>query len=128
MINKTLPVHLPDRTHDELPRFCRPISLIFEGAIMRLTPMMKRAAGLLVVFACWAGPLIGPGPGKTYAEDVSPEVRSAILSGADLERSQKWLDAIDHYEKTLKGWPENKSLQYGLRRSKIHFGIESFSG
>jgi carboxyl-terminal processing protease len=85
---------------------------------MKLATVMKRAVGILVLLAagfCSTG---------LFAEDVSAEARSAILSGADLERSQKWLDAIEHYEKALKGWPENKSLQYGLRRSKIHFGIE----
>lgn len=91
---------------------------------MKLTTMRKRALGLLIVLACWAAPLVGPGPSRIHAEDASPQVRSAIVSGADLERSQKWLDAIEHYEKSLKGWPENKALQYGLRRSKIHFGIE----
>ena len=31
---------------------------------------------------------------------------------------------IEHYETALKRWPESKDLQYGLRRSKIHFAIE----
>jgi carboxyl-terminal processing protease len=85
---------------------------------------MKRALGVLIVLACWTAPLMMPSPSSLYAQDVSQEARAAELSGADLERSQKWLDAIEHYEKALKGWPDNKSLQYGLRRSKIHFGIE----
>ena len=85
---------------------------------MNLASVMKRAVGILVLLA------VGFYSSGLLAEDVSAEARSAILSGADLERSQKWLDAIEHYEKALKGWPENKSLQYGLRRSKIHFGIE----
>jgi carboxyl-terminal processing protease len=38
--------------------------------------------------------------------------------------SRKWLDAIVHYEKAVKNHPENKDLEYGLRRSKIHFAIE----
>ena len=78
----------------------------------------------LIVLCFWACPLIVSGPSAGLAQEASPDVRSAILSGADLERSQKWLDAIEHYEKSLKGWPDNKALQYGLRRSKIHFGIE----
>ena len=89
---------------------------------MRLTTVTKRAVGLLIVLICWSAP--GWGPAAICADDVSQEARSAVLSGADLERSQKWLDAIEHYEKALKGWPDSKALQYGLRRSKIHFGIE----
>ena len=50
--------------------------------------------------------------------------RTAIQSGAELERSYQWLQAIDHYEKALDKWPENDYLKYGLRRSKVHFGIE----
>ena len=50
--------------------------------------------------------------------------RTAVRTGAQLERSRKWLDAIEHYEQALKDWPEDKELQYGLRRSKIHFGLE----
>lgn len=50
--------------------------------------------------------------------------RTAVRTGAQLERSRKWLDAIEHYEQALKDWPDDKELQYGLRRSKIHFGLE----
>ncbi|WP_166826209.1 S41 family peptidase [Thalassoroseus pseudoceratinae] len=50
--------------------------------------------------------------------------RTAIQSGAELERSYQWLQAIDHYEKALDKWPNNDYLKYGLRRSKVHFGIE----
>ena len=49
---------------------------------------------------------------------------SAVRVGTQLERSRQWGDAIEHYEQALKNWPENKELQYGLRRSKIQFGID----
>lgn len=89
---------------------------------MRLTTTMKRAAGTLVLLVCYASVLLAPA--YVHAEELSADARQAILAGADLERSEKWLDAIEHYEKALKGWPDNTSLQYGLRRSKIHFSIE----
>lgn len=89
---------------------------------MRLTTTMTRALGTLLLFFCYAAPLAWPA--SVHAEELPADVRQAILSGADLERAEKWLDAIEHYEKALKGWPDNTSLQYGLRRSKIHFGIE----
>ncbi len=91
---------------------------------MRHTTMMKHILGLLIVLTCWAGPQFGPGQAEVHAQETSPQVRETVYAGADLERSQKWLDAIEYYEKALKTWPDNKSLQYGLRRSKIHFGIE----
>ncbi len=91
---------------------------------MRFAATINRAMRCLIVLCFWASPLIVLESTVSFAQEVSPDLRSAILSGADLERSQKWLDAIEHYEKSLKGWPENKALKYGLRRSKIHFGIE----
>jgi carboxyl-terminal processing protease len=52
------------------------------------------------------------------------DVRTAVTDGARLERSRQWLQAIDHYKRAVKHWPENKQLTYGLRRSRIHFGID----
>jgi carboxyl-terminal processing protease len=57
-------------------------------------------------------------------EDASTTVSTAVESGVDQERAHHWLDAIETYEKALKHWPENSELKYGLRRSKLHFGIE----
>lgn len=66
--------------------------------------------------------------GDSVADPVGdvlpPEAREAIRGGVEFERSREWLRAIDHYEDALKRWPDAKDLQYGLRRSKIHFGIE----
>ena len=91
---------------------------------MRFAATINRAMRCLIVLCFWASPLVVLNSAAGWAQEVSPDLRSAILTGADLERSQKWLDAIEHYEKKLKGWPENNALKYGLRRSKIHFGIE----
>ncbi|MGC1275772.1 MAG: S41 family peptidase [Planctomycetaceae bacterium] len=49
---------------------------------------------------------------------------AAVREGFDLERAHRWVDAIGHYEKALERFPENQRLEYGLRRSKIHFGID----
>jgi carboxyl-terminal processing protease len=49
---------------------------------------------------------------------------AAVREGATLERSRRWVDAINHYENALKQFPENRQLSYGLRRAKIHFGID----
>jgi carboxyl-terminal processing protease len=57
-------------------------------------------------------------------EDAPANVSSAVESGVDQERAHHWLDAIETYERALKHWPENSDLKYGLRRSKLHFGIE----
>lgn len=59
---------------------------------------------------------------KSRIEATDP--RHALQTGEDFERSRRWIDAIEHYEGTLKKWPNDRELAYGLRRSKIHFGIE----
>ncbi len=52
------------------------------------------------------------------------DARQALHAGEDFERTRRWIDAIEHYEASIKKWPDDRDLSYGLRRSKIHFGIE----
>lgn len=47
----------------------------------------------------------------------------AVQTGAQLELDAKWPAAIEHYEQALDLWPDNESLKFGLRRSKIHFHV-----
>lgn len=49
---------------------------------------------------------------------------TAIRLGSEFEHSRRWIDAIEHYEKAVKSWPDSDVLKYGLRRSKVHFSIE----
>ena len=58
------------------------------------------------------------------AELNDPVRRNQIEVGIRLERSRLWKDAIDHYSDALAKYPESRYLQYGLRRSKIHFSID----
>lgn len=62
--------------------------------------------------------------GSTANDAPLTDVRQAVNSGVELELGRKWLDAVVHYEKAVLAWPDNKELEYGLRRSKIHFAIE----
>ncbi|MFN0197303.1 MAG: S41 family peptidase, partial [Planctomycetaceae bacterium] len=56
--------------------------------------------------------------------EQDPSGGQAASVGEKYERSRDWLNAIEHYESSLKQWPESKELQLGLRRSRIHFSIE----
>ncbi|HVW01286.1 MAG TPA: S41 family peptidase [Planctomycetaceae bacterium] len=49
---------------------------------------------------------------------------AAVQRGVSLERSRQWLEAIEHYERESKHFPDSRELEYGLRRAKIHYGIE----
>lgn len=62
--------------------------------------------------------------GSTATSAATGSAVQAVNSGVELERSRKWLDAILHYEKAVKAWPSSEELEYGLRRSKIHFAVE----
>ena len=93
------------------------------GAMMALRNAIARVlVGLLLI---GSPPAVGL---ATAAAADSPAIRSAergeaMQTGARLERSGRWIEAIEHYEEALKAWPDNEQLRYGLRRSKIHFGI-----
>ncbi|MEX0727747.1 MAG: S41 family peptidase [Planctomycetaceae bacterium] len=84
---------------------------------------------LLVAVLCW-GDLSHQG--RTYAANrssagagqASLDSATAIERGESLERSREWPRAIELYETAIEDWPENKELQLGLRRSRIHFSIE----
>lgn len=66
--------------------------------------------------------------GEAFAAPKLPanvtDARQALQAGEDFERTRRWIDAIEHYEASIKKWPDDRDLSYGLRRSKIHFGIE----
>jgi hypothetical protein len=62
--------------------------------------------------------------GSSSAGPLPDTAGQAVSSGVALELSKKWVDAIVHYESALKQWPDNKELEYGLRRSKIQFSVE----
>ncbi len=64
-------------------------------------------------------------PDAGYLELPPPvDAESAVEEGASLERGRRWIDAITHYEKAVAQFPDNRQLTYGLRRAKIHFGID----
>jgi carboxyl-terminal processing protease len=82
-----------------------------------------RCAFLFVAVGICTAFTFSPGFAGSAGDDAQAP-RQAINSGVKLEQSRKWLDAILHYEKATKLWPDSKELEYGLRRSKIHFAIE----
>lgn len=87
-----------------------------------LLPGRRALAFLTVLVVAWnhAGlPASGAAPQTAFEDE-----RTAIRTGVEMERSRRWLDAIEHYEKALKEYPENESIKYGLRRSKVHFSVD----
>ena len=87
--------------------------------------LAKPAACLLLLLFVLYG-TVGDTVAAPYddAPALTPSAATAVESGAQLERERRWLDAVEHYEEALEEAPDNKQLEYGLRRSKIHFNIE----
>ena len=62
--------------------------------------------------------------GSSGTGSLPASASQAVSSGVAFELSKKWVDAIVLYESALKQWPDNKDIEYGLRRSKIQFSVE----
>jgi carboxyl-terminal processing protease len=83
-----------------------------------------RAVSFAFVFV-WLIAAIGQSLAASNSQSsLEASAPTAIQTGVQLERSRKWIDAIEHYQDALKAWPDSKEIEYGLRRSKIHFSIE----
>jgi carboxyl-terminal processing protease len=90
---------------------------------MRLQ-LILRYLLLVAVLALAAGLTTPAFAGSTANAPASESLSQAINAGVEFELGKKWVDAILHYEKAVKSWPDNKELEYGLRRSKIQFAVE----
>lgn len=83
--------------------------------------IVLRASLLFCCLAAWstAGAVAADPADAKFADE-----RQALSTGVELEKSRKWLEAVEFYESTLKDWPASESLQKALRRSKGQFSIE----
>jgi len=91
---------------------------------MRLRPLLRSATLLALALLAFAVALSPGFAGSSSSVPTPANQSQAINTGVDFELSRKWIDAILHYEKAVKLWPESKELEYGLRRSKIQFSVE----
>uniref|UniRef100_A0A7C2P3H0 PDZ domain-containing protein n=1 Tax=Schlesneria paludicola TaxID=360056 RepID=A0A7C2P3H0_9PLAN len=81
----------------------------------------------LPVACCLALLALGTCGRLAWSADAAPsksDERILLREGADLERSRRWVDAIELYEKALREHPNSEHLQYGLRRAKVHFSVD----
>jgi len=102
-----------------------PLSVVGNREFRMPVSRCLRCAFVFLVVGLGAAFAFSPGfAGPAGSADSPQDQRQAVNSGVELERSRKWLDAIVHYEKAVKSYPDSRELEYGLRRSKIHFSIE----
>ena len=81
------------------------------------------------LFFLWAGlsvalALSPSRAGNPTSRPLTPEIRQAVNRGVELEQSRKWGDAIMHYEKSCRQFPDCGELEYGMRRSKVHLSVD----
>jgi carboxyl-terminal processing protease len=100
--------------------FCRREKRI----IMRLRHFLRYTFLAAVIVLAVALALTPGYAGSSAGGSAPANLNQAVNAGVEFEFSKKWVDAILHYEKAVKLWPESKDLEYGLRRSKIQFSIE----
>jgi carboxyl-terminal processing protease len=55
---------------------------------------------------------------------IYTDAADALRAGELLENNRQWVEAINHYEATLERFTDDEGLQYGLRRTRIHFGVD----
>ena len=55
-----------------------------------------------------------------------PDEQAAVRHGQQLESGREWVEAIQFYESALEveGWSDSEDLNYALRRTRVHFGID----
>ena len=70
-------------------------------------------------------------PAHLRAEDpvevdasIYADAAEALRAGELLENNRQWVEAINHYEATLERFTDDEGLKYGLRRTRIHFGVD----
>ncbi|RPI89291.1 MAG: PDZ domain-containing protein, partial [Planctomycetaceae bacterium] len=84
-----------------------------------------RSGVLFLVIGVGSALAFSPGhAGLQPARILSADTRQAVNQGVELERSRKWLDAVVHYEKSVKQYPDCGELQSGMRRAKVHFSVD----
>lgn len=84
-----------------------------------------RSGVLFLLIGLTAALAFSPGhAGSPGSRTLTSDNRQAVNRGVELERSRKWLDAIVHYEKSVKQYPDCGELQSGMRRAKVHFSVD----
>lgn len=89
------------------------------STILRSTSVRAAALSLALL----SSPAVAWADNAPKTEQPATE-QTAVRTGADHERQRHWIDAIESYEASLKKWPENPQLKYGLRRAKVQYSVD----
>ena len=98
-----------------------------EGAFMSFSALFRRSVVALtttVTISVVGSPMQVAYAGGSSTEIVANDEQQAQRVGNELRTERRWAEAIEHYDKSLKTWPDNESFQSGLRQSRRHFSID----
>lgn len=92
------------------------------SALIRRTVVAWTMAAIVGVVG--SPTLLSQQTGSSRSPGVVADEQQAVREGGELRASRRWAEAIDHYETSLKTWPDSEALKQGLRQSKIQFSID----
>lgn len=99
---------------------------MFSSTKTRLLKMLRSRHWCVYLLGCtlaMEAMIVSADPGELPIV-IPVSKKQAIAKGEEYERTRQWIKAIEHYDEALKEWPDNDNIKYGLRRAKIHFGID----
>jgi carboxyl-terminal processing protease len=93
---------------------------------MRVNVQYGRLNQFVIIVTSWL--LLAPATvvADNPLVDVSAfaDAAEALRAGETLENNRQWVEAIGHYEASLERFKYDEGLVYGLRRTRIHFGVD----
>lgn len=97
----------------------RAYGLLFGAAWMALSPAAALAQGAAVA----------PRPAASEAvaipgEALPAQAEAALEEGLELETLRRWADAVAHYEKALRKFPDEKRLERRFKIVRLHTSLE----
>ena len=72
--------------------------------------LFSRRLWLVLCLACSLFVLRGEALAAPKLKSEVTDARQALQAGEEFERTRRWIDAIEHYEASIKKWPDDREL------------------
>lgn len=84
-------------------------------------------AGVLAVFvlagSAWLGSAAAVEPSRTTTSDQLAAVGELLRQGRQFEIEDRWDEALAHYEKAVRQFPDERSLKHRFDVTRMHFDV-----
>lgn len=93
--------------------------------LLTIPPLARVAASLLLAVAAAIAPAQLPAQIAIPAEALQDETlfRQVMSRGQELETQRRWGEALAHYEKASKEYPQRQDLRDHLKRVRVHYDV-----